>query len=92
MGIRVQQAPPLGLVTPLHFLLSYLLRFVFYNPVVLLEPVLNTPLVAQGAQVRTSEAGLSLEVFRRFFRAKTLVRLGGSDNGRDLAQTLTDLR
>ncbi|CBJ48804.1 conserved unknown protein [Ectocarpus siliculosus] len=44
-----------------------------------------------GAQVRTSEAGLSLEVFRRFFRAKTLVRLGGSDNGRDLAQTLTDL-
>lgn len=61
----------------------------FSNPVVLVEPVLNTE---QGAQVRTSEAGLSLEVFRRFFRAKTLVRLGGSDNGRDLAQTLTDLR
>lgn len=64
----------------------------FSNHVVLLEPALNAPPGEQGAQVRTSEAGLSLEVFRRFFRAKTLVRLGGSDNGRDLAQTLTDLR
>lgn len=46
----------------------------------------------QGAQVVTSERGLSLQVYRRFFRAKTLIKLGGSDNSRDLAQTLTNFR
>lgn len=42
--------------------------------------------------MQTSEPGLSLQVYRRFFRARTVVKLGGSDNGRDLAQALTGLR
>lgn len=42
--------------------------------------------------MQTSEPGLRLQVYRRFFRERTLIRLGGSDNGRDLAQALTDLR
>lgn len=46
----------------------------------------------QGVEVLTSEPGLKLQVYRRFFRARTLVRLGGSDNGRDLATALTDFR
>lgn len=46
----------------------------------------------QNAEVVTSEPGLTLQVHRRFFRARTLIKLGGSDNGRDLAQALTDLR
>lgn len=46
----------------------------------------------QGAEVHTSEPGLILHVYRRFFRARTLVRLGGSDNSRDLGQALTGLR
>lgn len=46
----------------------------------------------QDEEVLTTEPGLTLQVHRRFFRARTLIRLGGSDNGRDLAQALTDFR
>ncbi|CAM9838191.1 unnamed protein product [Scytosiphon promiscuus] len=43
------------------------------------------------AEVHTSEPGLTLHVYRRFFRARTLIKLGGSDNSRDLGQALTGL-
>ena len=46
----------------------------------------------QGVEVYSSEPGLRLQVFRRFFRARTLVKIGGSDNSRDLAHALTELR